>query len=119
MKLIPPILVLNQAINHCRQKRSNLHPIDNFYLIYPIVHNQMKKLLTIILLLLSTGAFAQRSYKPANPIIISRQNNVTISSYQITGGLSSCILLRDCSNVRITNCRLKDSKKEAILIEHC
>jgi len=79
----------------------------------------MKKLLTIILLLLSTGAFAQRSYKPASPIVISHQNNVTISGYQITGGLSNCILLRDCSNVRITNCRLKDSKKEAILIEHC
>ncbi|HTK18076.1 MAG TPA: right-handed parallel beta-helix repeat-containing protein [Mucilaginibacter sp.] len=80
----------------------------------------MKKLLTILLLVLSAGAFAQgRRYKVNNPVVISGQNNVTIKGYLITGGLSNCIYLRDCSNVHITKCKLQDSKKVGILLENC
>jgi parallel beta-helix repeat protein len=80
----------------------------------------MKKLITIILLLLSAGAFAQgRRYKVNSPVVISGQNNITIKGYLITGGSSNCIYLRDCSNVHITKCKLKDSKKVGILLENC
>ena len=79
----------------------------------------MKKLSTIILLLLTVAAFAQRRYKPGSAIVISGRSNLTISGYQITGGPSNCIYLRDCSNVRISKCRLKDSKKVGILLENC
>jgi hypothetical protein len=79
----------------------------------------MKKLLTLLLLLLTAAAFGQRRYKPGSPMVISGRNNVTIEGYQITGGLSNCIYLRDCSNVHITKCKLKDSKKVGILLENC
>lgn len=80
----------------------------------------MKKLITIILLVLSAGAFAQgRRYKVNSPVVISGQNNITIKGYLITGGSSNCIYLRDCSNVHITKCKLKDSKKVGILLENC
>lgn len=79
----------------------------------------MKKLLTVILLLITTVTFAQRKYKPGSPIVISGRNNVTISGYLITGGQSNCIYLRDCSNVHITKCKLQDSKKVGILLENC
>lgn len=79
----------------------------------------MKKLLIIVLLFLTTAAFAQRRYKPGSPIVMSGRNNVTIEGYQITGGLTNCIYLRDCSNVHITKCKLKDSKKVGILLENC
>jgi len=79
----------------------------------------MKKLLIITFLLLTTSAFAQRKYKPAPPVVISGRNNITISGFLITGGQTNCIYLRDCSNVRITKCKLKDSKKVGILLENC
>lgn len=79
----------------------------------------MKTLLFITLLLITTGAFAQRGQKLSSPIVISGQSNVIIKDYVITGGLSNCIYLRDCSNVRISKCRLKDSKKVGILLENC
>jgi len=80
----------------------------------------MKKLITIIFLVLSAGVFAQgRRYKVNGPVVISGQNNITIKGYLITGGASNCIYLRDCSNVHITKCKLKDSKKVGILLENC
>lgn len=79
----------------------------------------MKTLLLITLLLINTWAFAQKRQKLSGPIVISGQNNVIIKDYVITGGLSNCIYLRDCSNVRISKCRLKDSKKVGILLENC
>lgn len=79
----------------------------------------MKTLLFITLLLITTGAFAQRGQKLSSPIVISGQSNVIVKDYVITGGLSNCIYLRDCSNVRIIKCRLKDSKKVGILLENC
>ncbi|MDO3624730.1 right-handed parallel beta-helix repeat-containing protein [Mucilaginibacter sp. BT774] len=80
----------------------------------------MKKLITIILLVLSAGVFAQgRHYKVNNPVVISGQNNITIKGYLIVGGASNCIYLRDCSNVHITKCKLLDSKKVGILLENC
>jgi hypothetical protein len=79
----------------------------------------MKNLIILLFLAITTGTCAQPQYKESRPIVISGQNNVTIKGYRITGGVSDCIYLRNCTNVHITKCRLQNSKKVAILLENC
>jgi parallel beta-helix repeat protein len=79
----------------------------------------MKTLITIILLTLAVGAWAQKKYKLSPPITIYNQKNVTISGYLINGGEANCITLGNCTNVRITKCRLLNSKLSGILFYNC
>jgi parallel beta-helix repeat protein len=79
----------------------------------------MKNLIILLLSVFGLSTCAQTRYKANNPIVISGQKNITIQGYLITGGISNCIYLRDCTNVHITKCKLQDSKKVGILLENC
>lgn len=53
------------------------------------------------------------------PINYTGQNNITIASFQITGGSSPCIHLTSCNNVFINLCNLINSTDVAILLDNC
>ena len=54
-----------------------------------------------------------------SPIKIQNKSNFTIERDTITGNSSPCILLINCTNVRITHCKLVDSKDIGIRLEGC
>lgn len=82
----------------------------------------MKHVFIIVLLLFTATvhtACGQGRHPHNAPITLDNQHDLIIRAEIIRGGDQNCILLRNCSNIRITRCRLTDSKKEGILLENC
>jgi len=82
----------------------------------------MKNLFIIAFLLFVASvhtACGQGKHRHNAPIDLENEHDMVISAEIIRGGDQDCIRLRNCRNIRITRCRLTDSKKVGILLEHC
>jgi len=50
------------------------------------------------------------------PIVLNNQSNLIIRGDSINGGTQACITLNNCTNIRITNCRLVNSNSVGIYV---
>ena len=57
--------------------------------------------------------------KLASPISLTGARNLTISGDSINGGSVPCISLINCTNIRITHCKLVNSKTLGINLSNC
>ena len=70
----------------------------------------------------STASFAavvKSAYKVSKPLTYNGAKNITISGDSINGGTVPCISLINCTNIRITHCKLINSKTLGISISGC
>jgi hypothetical protein len=70
----------------------------------------------------ATGSFAtviKSAYKVSKPLTYNGVKNITISGDSINGGTVPCISLINCTNIRITHCKLINSKTLGISISGC
>lgn len=58
-------------------------------------------------------------YKVSGPISLSGVKNRTISGESITGGITPCISLNNCSNIHITHCKLINSTATGVNLINC
>lgn len=79
----------------------------------------MKIILSLTLVAFAACACAQPKHKKSPPLAISNKNNLVISGYSINGGAVDCIHLWNCNNVRITRCKLQNSKQLGIELWNC
>lgn len=69
----------------------------------------------------STASFAavKSLYVVTKPITLTGAKNITIRGDSINGGTVPCITLNNCTNIRITHCKLINSKTLGIYITGC
>lgn len=67
----------------------------------------------------NNGISGNATYQLNQPISLSGVNNLTINGDSITGGNVACINLTNCTNIRITHCKLLNSKSVGINLFNC
>ncbi|WP_426667370.1 right-handed parallel beta-helix repeat-containing protein [Mucilaginibacter sp. McL0603] len=77
--------------------------------------------LLMVLVLLTSSLLADTGYTPSPPIHYSGKNNVTISNLSINCDNANNIgmLLQNCSNIHITNCKIYNSLTFGIQLYNC
>jgi len=67
----------------------------------------------------SFATVSKSKYIVSKPITLNGAHNITIRGDSINGGTVPCITLNNCSNIRITHCKLINSKTLGIYVTGC
>lgn len=68
---------------------------------------------------ITNAALSGRAYITSNVINLNGAHDLTISGKLITGGNVPCISLTNCTNIRITNCKLTNSTTTGVNLFGC